>query len=138
MSYFGVDANYTHAPSDSNSVDQAGNPLPFTDNSEDQYNLIGWFQSDRWEARLAYNWRSERYVGGQQGDLAGYQDSIGYLDGQVTYAINDNIFVYLNGSNITGESEDYFIDFGAGPSQYWQQNEFEARYTVGVRGRFDN
>ena len=93
---------------------------------------------DRWEARLAYNWRSERYVGGQQGDLAGYQDSIGYLDGQVTYAINDNIFVYLNGSNITGESEDYFIDFGAGPSQYWQQNEFEARYTVGVRGRFDN
>ena len=46
------------------------------------------------------------------------------------------MFVYLNGSNITGEIEDYYIDFGAGPTQYWQQNEFESRYTLGFRAKF--
>jgi TonB-dependent receptor len=132
---FGFDANYTYAPSDSNSTDPAGNPLPFVDNSEHQYNLVGWFQSERWQARLAYNWRSERYTGDQAG-IPGYQDSIGYLDAQVTFDATDNISVYLNGSNLTGETEDYYLDWGSGIKQYWQQNEFEARYTLGVRARF--
>ena len=132
---FGVDANYTYAPSDSNDTDPGGGALPFVDNSEHQYNLVAWFQSDQWQARLAYNWRSERYTGGQAG-IPGYQDSIGYLDAQVTYDATDNISIYLNGSNITGETEEYYLDWGTGPTQYWQQNEFEARYTLGVRARF--
>jgi TonB-dependent receptor len=132
---FGFDVNYTYAPSDSNGTDPAGAALPFTDNSENQYNIVGWFQNESWEARVAWNWRSERYTGDQAG-VPGYQDSIGYLDAQATYHINDDISVYVNGSNMTGESEEYFLDWGAGPTQYWQQNEFEARYTIGVRARF--
>ena len=131
----GLDVNYTYAPSDSNGLDPAGNALPFSDNSEDQYNIVGWYQNEKWQARLAYNWRSERYTG-DQGGIPGYQDSIGYLDAQVTYDATDNVSVYLNGSNITGEQEEYFLDWGTGPTQYWQQNEFEARYTLGVRARF--
>lgn len=133
---FGLDVNYTYAPSDSNDVDAVGNALPFTDNSENQFNMVAWFQNDSWEARLAFNHRSERYTG-RQGGVPAYQDAAAYLDAQVQYHINDDISVYLNGSNITGEIEDYYYDFGAGPTQYWQQNEFEARYTIGVRGRFD-
>ena len=133
---FGVDANYTYAPSDSNDVDGAGNALPFEDNSEHQINVVAWFQNDSWEARLAFNHRSERYTGKQAG-VPAYQDSADYLDAQVTYSLNDDVAFYLNGSNITGEVEDYYFDFGAGPTQYWQQNQFEARYTLGVRVRFD-
>lgn len=132
---FGLDVNYTYAPSDSNDSDPSGDDLPFTDNSENQYNIVAWFQNDQWQARLAYNWRSERYTGDQAG-IPGYQDSIGYLDAQVTYDATDNVSIYLNGSNITDESEEYYLDWGAGPTQYWQQNEFEARYTLGVRARF--
>lgn len=134
---FGVDANYTLAPSDSNSTDLAGAEIPFPDNSEHQYNLVGWFQNEQWQARLAYNWRSERFVQGLTAGINGYQDSIGYLDAQVTYNFRDNISFYVNGSNITGEIEDYYADFGAGPQQYWYTNEFEARYTIGVRARFE-
>jgi TonB-dependent receptor len=132
---FGFDVNYTYAPSDSNGSGPDGSALPFVDNSENQFNVIGWYQSDRWQARLAYNWRSERYTGDQAG-IPGYQDSIGYLDAQVSYDATDNVTVYFNGSNITGESEDYYLDWGTGTTQYWQQNEFEARYTLGVRARF--
>jgi TonB-dependent receptor len=132
---FGLDVNYTYAPSDSNNTDPSGSALPFVDNSEHQYNIVGWFQSESWEARLAWNWRSERYTGDQAG-IPGYQDSIGYLDAQATYHINDDISVYVNGSNMTGEAEEYYLDWGTGPTQYWQQNEFEARYTIGVRARF--
>jgi len=135
LAYFGMDANYTYAPSDANSTNPAGSANPFPDNSEHQYNLVGWFQNDQWQARIAYNYRSERYTG-DQGGIPGYQDAIGYLDAQVTYAVSENISVYLNGSNITGEIEDYYLDWGVGPTQYWQQNEFEARYTLGVRAKF--
>ena len=103
----------------------------------DSYNLVGWYQDDNWEGRLAYNWRSERFVGGQGGGVPGWQESIGYLDAQITYHYNDDISLFLNGSNITGEIEEYYIDWGAGPTQYWQQNEFEPRYTVGLRARFN-
>ena len=116
-------------------MNPAGDNNPFPDNSEHQYNLIGWFQNDKWQARIAYNHRSERYTG-DQGGIPGYQDAIGYLDAQVSYIVNDNVVVVLNGSNITGESEDYYLDWGVGPTQYWQQNEFEARYTLGVRAKF--
>jgi len=131
----GLDVNYTYAPSDSNDLDPAGNSKPFPDNSEDQYNIVGWYQNEKWQARLAYNWRSERFTG-DQGGIPGYQDSIGYLDAQVTYDATDNVSIYLNGSNVTGEHEEYYLDWGTGTTQYWQQNEFEARYTLGVRARF--
>lgn len=134
---FGLDANYTYAPSDSNDKDLAGNDIPFPDNSEQQYNLVGWFQSDQWQARLAWNWRSERFREGLTAGVNGYQDSIGYLDAQVTYDVTEDVSVYVNGSNITGEIEEYYVDFGAGANQYWENNEFEARYTIGVRARFD-
>jgi TonB-dependent receptor len=132
---FGLDVNYTYAPSDSNETDLIGNAIPFTDNSERSYNVVGWFQSEKWQARLAYNYRSERYTG-RGADIPQFQDEAAYLDAQVTYDATDNVSIYVNGSNITGEVEDYFYDFGNGPKQYWQQNEFEARYTIGVRARF--
>ena len=132
---FGLDVNYTYAPSDANDLGPDGSKLPFPDNSENQYNVVAWYQDDAWQARIAYNHRSERYTGSQAG-VPAYQDSIGYLDAQVTYMINDDISVYINGSNITGEVEEYYFDWGQGPKQFWQMNDFEARYTVGIRAKF--
>ncbi|NVK24575.1 MAG: TonB-dependent receptor [Gammaproteobacteria bacterium] len=131
---FGIDTNYTWAPSDSNDTDPAGNDLPFVDNSEHQFNFSTWYQDDKFQARIAYNHRSERYTG-SQGGVPGYQNSIGYLDAQITYSYSENISIYLNGSNITGEQETYYLDWGTGPTQFWQLNEFEARYTIGVRAK---
>jgi iron complex outermembrane receptor protein len=133
---FGLDVNYTRAPSDSNDTGLNGEALPFPDNSEEQYNIVGWYQDDKLQARLAYNYRSDRYTGPAGGGVAGFQDGIGYLDAQLSYSINDDVTAFINGSNITGEEEQYYLDFGDGPKQFWKSNEFEARYTMGIRAKF--
>lgn len=133
---FGLDVNYTKAPSDSNDTGANGEALPFQDNSEEQYNVVGWYQDDKLQARLAYNYRSDRYMGPAGGGVSGFQDGIGYLDAQLSYSINDDVTAFINGSNITGEMEQYYLDFGNGPEQFLKSNEFEARYTVGIRAKF--
>jgi len=60
-----------------------------------------------------------------------YQDSAGYVDVNVSYALRDNVTLYFNGSNVTGEIEDYYARFAKGKTQYIRQNEFEPRYTAG-------
>ena len=50
--------------------------------SDTSYNLIGIYQDDRYEFRLAYNWRSE-YVSSYRDFITGnpiMQDDIGFLD----------------------------------------------------------
>jgi len=133
---FGVDTNYTYSPSEQEGKDLSGEPLPFNDNSENQFNLIGWYQDDKLQMRIAYNYRSDRLVGGATGGVLQYQDATAYVDANISYDILDDVTVYLNGSNITGEIETYYADFSNGDTQYLSQNEFEPRYTLGVRAKF--
>jgi outer membrane receptor protein involved in Fe transport len=116
-----------------------GKKLPFTDNSKYQYNLVGWYQDDKWQARVAYNYRTDRLssVTGSSGDnLPVYQDATGFVDVNVSYNVRDNIVVYFNGSNVTGEIENYYVKFADGKTQYANQNEFEPRYTLGIRAKW--
>jgi TonB-dependent receptor len=139
FSNFGVDANYTYSPSSESRLGLDGKKLPFTDNSKEQYNLIGWYQDDKWQARLAYNYRTDRLssVSGSSGDnLPIFQKATGYVDVNVSYQLRDNVTVYANGSNVTGEIENYYVKFADGKTQYANQNEFEARYTLGIRAKF--
>ncbi|MEE2526833.1 TonB-dependent receptor [Hyphobacterium sp. HN65] len=70
--------------------------------SDYSYNLIGIYQSDTLEARLAYNWRSE-YVSSYRDYITGnpiIQDDIGFLDASVRWDITDNITVRAQVANI--------------------------------------
>lgn len=133
---FGLDANYTYSPSESNERDLSGNALPFYDNSENQFNLIGWYQDDKLQVRVAYNYRSERYVGEAVQGVRTFAEATAYVDANISYDILDNTTVYLNASNLTNEREEYYADFSKGPHQFISVNEFEARYTLGVRTKF--
>ncbi|WP_246068617.1 TonB-dependent receptor [Microbulbifer harenosus] len=134
---FGVDANFTYSPSDSGKKDIDGNDLPFVDNSEKLANFVGWYQDDKLQARIAYNYRSERVVAFDQvwgtPGLTLMQAPTAYVDASVSYDINDDITVYLNGSNLTGETEDYYLQW---ENQKAWQSVYEPRYTLGVRARF--
>lgn len=139
FSNFGVDANATYSPSSESRVGLDGKKLPFTDNSKYQYNLIGWYQDDKWQARVAYNYRTDRLssVSGSSGDnLPIFQKSTGYVDVNLSYDVRDNVIVYLNGSNVTGEIENYYVKFADGKTQYANQNQFEPRWTLGVRAKW--
>lgn len=135
LEYFGTDINYTYSPSESGNQDLTGNELPFQDNSEHVFNLVGWYEAGPWQARLAYNYRSERVAGYNvtwgHGTL--WQKPTGYLDFSAAYDITDNVSVFVNASNLTNEREEYYLEY---EDQFAYQFEYEARYTLGVRATF--
>lgn len=136
ISNFGIDTNYTYSPSEGSGVDIFGDKNMFVDNSEHQFNLAAWYQDDRFQARIAYNYRSERLAaqnGGAWGALNLYQKDAAYVDISASYDVSDAVTVYLSGSNVTGEYEEYYLGF---EDQFAFQNYYEPRYTLGVRGRF--
>lgn len=132
---FGADVNYTYSPSESGNQDLNGGDLPFQDNSEHVFNLVGWYESGPFQARVAYNYRSERVAGYNQtwGNGALWQEATGYVDLSASYDINDAVNVFFNASNITDEKEQYYLEF---EDQFAWQYEYEARYSLGVRATF--
>ncbi|MFO1388680.1 TonB-dependent receptor [Cellvibrio sp.] len=133
-SHFGVDANYTYSPSENTyQKDINGKHPEFNDNSKNQYNLVAWYQNEGLQARIAYNYRSERFTGENKSGLLGYQEATTYVDASVSYDINDSMTVSLNGSNITGEKERYYLGT---PDQFIYESVYEPRYTLGLRTKF--
>ncbi|MAN53308.1 MULTISPECIES: TonB-dependent receptor [unclassified Marinimicrobium] len=134
LSDFGFDVNYTLSESSQDATGLAGKELPFPNNSEDTYNIVGWYENDRLSARLAYNFRSPRLIaiGGAAtlAEQALYQDDYGQLDLNVTYDITDQWSVYLNGANINEEYQDTYLEF---EDQKVFQNIYEARWALGAR-----
>ncbi|TQV71341.1 TonB-dependent receptor [Exilibacterium tricleocarpae] len=134
LGHFGADVNYTYSPGDSGQKDVEGNELGFPENSEDVYNIVLWYETDKWQARIGYNYRSERVVLlNQAGSLTLMQEATAYLDASVSYHISDRISVFLNGSNLTDESERFYLQ--RSDQEAWE-NTLEPRYTMGVRGTF--
>ena len=135
---FGANLNYTYSDAEtSGEPDIDGNSLPIGDNSKHQANAVLWYQKDKLQARVAYNWRSKRFARlntSAWGDrLAVWNDEVGYLDASISYDITDNFTVYAQGVNLTGENERRYAQWS---NHYYDQNIFERRYYVGVRFRF--
>jgi TonB-dependent receptor len=131
---FGVDANFTFSPSNVG-TDVAGNTIPFQDNSREQANAILWYQSNRFQARIAGNYRSKRAVSQDYGGISGfeeYQAPTLYLDASVSYDVNRHLQFYAQGTNLTHEEEHYYLVW---PDQKLHTGRFESRYSVGVRGK---
>ncbi|MFN3668189.1 MAG: TonB-dependent receptor [Brevundimonas sp.] len=70
--------------------------------SEHSFNLVGMYEKGPWAARLAYNWRSDFLVTAV--DCCVYlpiwQESAGFLDGSIRYAVNDRLELSIQGSNL--------------------------------------
>jgi len=135
LSKFGLDMNYTYSPSEQDQLSISGEALPFPQNSKEQYNIVGWYQDGPWQARIAYNFRSERLAetGRTSAGLNVWQDSVDYVDISASYDINDSWTVYFQGSNVTESNEDYYLEW---EDQFAFRNFYESRYTLGVRGKF--
>ncbi len=133
----GVDTNFTHSPSESKDINASGKKTPFPNNSKNLFNFALWYQDDKLQARLAYNFRDDRFEGLTLGNLERYQAATHYIDANITYNITDDMSIYLNGSNLAGEDEIFYIDFTNGSDkQFRTRNENEARYSLGFRAKF--
>jgi len=132
---FGFDGSYTFSDSSQNAQNLSGEDLPFPDNSKQQINAAIWYQGEKLQARVAYNYRTPR-LSGTFGQIPIYQDTAQYVDLNVTYQFNENLVFYANGSNVFGEIEEYYLEFEKGAEQFHSRNEFEPRWSLGVRAKF--
>lgn len=136
LSNMGFDINYTLSESSQERRGFGGKELPFVNNSEDTYNLVAWYENDVVSARVAYNFRSPRLITAGNPATAQqslYQDDYGQMDVNLTYNVNDEWSIYLNGSNVLEEIQQAYVEF---EDQKAFQNIYEARWALGARFKF--
>lgn len=136
LSNLGFDVNYTLSDSSQDATGIGDRELPFVNNSKHSYNLVGWFENNHISARLAYNFRSERLIavgGPAVGQQNLYQDDYGQLDLNVTWDVTDELSLFVNGSNITEEFQQTYLEY---KDQKAFQNIYEARWSLGARYTF--
>jgi TonB-dependent receptor len=134
---FGLQANYTIVRGDVgyiNDFDPGESQFALLGLS-DTANLVGIYEKDGLQARIAYNWRGKFLRSASQGTARNpiYTEAYNQVDANISYAINDNLTVSLEGLNLTGEDRrdhgrtyemvEYMIDLGP-------------RYALGARYTF--
>ena len=130
---------------------QAGSPddavrasIPFVDLplqglSKNQFNLVGLFQNEKIEMRLAYNWRDDYLLTIREVNigLPTFAKDRGQLDGSFFYKITPSLQLGLQGSNLLSEevvTENQVNT--AGLRVFRSSFNFDARYTLVLRGQF--
>ncbi|MDN4502583.1 TonB-dependent receptor [Alteromonadaceae bacterium BrNp21-10] len=136
LSSLGFEFNYTYSDSESPDIDVEGNALPLPSNSKHQSNTILWYDKEGLNMRIAYNWRSEEYIGrvglntnGVPLNLGNWNESVGYLDAQINYWVNEHLSFSFSGTNLTSQDRKSYGQFEDQFQSLWVQ---ERRYTLGV------
>jgi TonB-dependent receptor len=134
---FGVQANYTLVRGDVG-FDNLGSP----DVSQfaliglsDTANLSGIYENDRFQARIAYNWRDEFLNETNRGGFNNprYIEAYSQIDLNLSYSVTDALTVSLEGINITGEDS---RSHGRNKAMMWDMYDLGARYQIGARYTF--
>ena len=121
----GVMANYTY-------VDATGD-TQLDSVSQDNYNITGYYEDERFSVRLAYNYRSDYQVGFINffGDGANVQE-FGQLDMSAQYRINDNFDLVFEALNLNQESVTTLNDAGINRGV----EDVGTRLTFGLKANF--
>jgi TonB-dependent receptor len=134
---FGVQANYTLVRGDVG-FDNQGSP----DVSQfaliglsDTANLSGIYENDRFQARIAYNWRDEFLNETNRGGFNNprYIEDYSQIDLNLSYSVTDALTLSLEGLNVTGEDS---RSHGRNKAMMWDMYDLGARYQVGARYTF--
>lgn len=131
---FGISANATIVDSDAQ-IDANTDKSFAVEGLGDSQNLILFYETERWQARVAYNKREgflRRLDNGFNGEPINV-DSYGQWDISGSYAINDNFSAFFEGINIT---EEEVRETGRFPNQIYSIKDNGSRYAVGIRGKF--
>lgn len=134
---FGVQANYTIVRGDV-SYDVLADPgqsqfalLGLSDSA----NLVGIYEKHGLQARLAWNWRdkylSQTNRGGSRNPT--YVEAYSQIDLNVSYDLTDNLSVFVEALNLTGED---IRHHSRTERQPWYMEDMGARYQIGGRYSF--
>ncbi|TWX67253.1 TonB-dependent receptor [Colwellia demingiae] len=133
---FGFQANYTTVNGDvgfDNNGDPSVTQFALVGLS-DTANLILMYENDDFQARIAYNWR-DKFLNTQAQYInePGYTEEYAQVDFNVAYQVTEELSVFFEGINITGEDT---RTHGRTTAQLWNLSEQEARYALGGRYTF--
>jgi TonB-dependent receptor len=130
-------ANYTY--NDAESDLPTGQTIPFRKMAANVYNLALGYQDERWDLRLASNYRDnyldslfdgEAATAGFTNDQIRYTDEHTQWDFTAKYTFSENLVLNFEMINITDEPEYYYWGNVNRLSQY---DEFGTTYTFGLR-----
>jgi len=101
----------------------------------DSQNVIGFYEKDAFQARIAFNNREAFLQTIANGDTGQPENvgTYGQWDVSASYDINENFTLIFEGINVTDE---YVEKFGVIPTHFTEQVRSGSRYAVGVRGSF--
>jgi len=133
---FGLQANYTTVNGDIG-FDNNGDPTVTQFalvGLSDTANLVAMYEMDDFQARLAYNWR-DKFLNTQAQYInePGYTEAYAQLDFNASYQVNEELSVFIEGINITGEDT---RTHGRTSAQLWNLAEQKARFAIGARYTF--
>lgn len=117
LSGFGLQTNYTYVDSEAPSptaTDTNGQALtvPLEGLSKNSYNVILSYEVPKFQARVAYNWRSDWLVttaGNGTGNLPVYNKGFGQLDASLRYNINEVWSISLDGVNLLDTRNESYL-----------------------------
>jgi TonB-dependent receptor len=140
LSGFGLDANFTRMSYSYSAGNELLNPLdnsvmPYPGMSRNSYNVGVWYDLNKWNARLAYNYRDGYYTGSvdSNASLPVYGEKVGFLDAKLQYRATDNLTLSIEGKNLTDEGQ--YLNAGSTS----RRNELAwsgRRYFVGATYKF--
>lgn len=133
---FGIQANLTFVDSDVEfdpfALDQVEQALI---GLSDTANLVGFFENDKFQVRLAANWRDEFLFATNQLRVQNepvFFDTFVQVDASASYKFNEKFSVFFEALNITGEGQEQRGRFS---DQFISNIEQEPRITIGIRGK---
>ncbi|WP_346837697.1 TonB-dependent receptor [Microbulbifer sp. SAOS-129_SWC] len=102
----------------------------------DSFNVIGFYDKDGIQARIAYNWRDDFLTNtfdgnGERNPV--YTEAYGQWDANASYDIREDLTVFIEGINLTNETQRLY---GRDKHMMIGAIQTGARYNLGVRYNF--
>ncbi len=113
--------------------------LPLQGLSEHSYNIVGIYQNDWIDSRLAYNWRDDYLLTIRQVNLGlpVFADSRGQLDGSAFFRLNDSWQIGVQGTNLLKDETVTSMQVNqAGDRVFRSSFVFDRRFAFVVRAQF--
>jgi len=141
---FGVNFNYTYNNSESGETDDDGNILPFIGLSENQYNLVAFYEQHGFMVNVAYNYRSEYSLGTLwSSSLPNWDnwfeetlevDEWKQLDVSMSYQLNENVVLTFDASNLLDPNYVEYINGEKSFVNYF--SSWGRSFNAGIRVKF--
>ncbi|WP_254795714.1 TonB-dependent receptor [Arsukibacterium indicum] len=132
---YGVSANYTYTNAQRDEDRQLSRPGSglVEGTSRHMMNASAYYETDKFSARLMYNYRTEWYKGLHFNGDELWNDSYGQVDASFGYNLTDTITLSLEAVNLTDEE---VVEYNTDAARLFSIYQNGRRFTAGIRMAF--